>query len=140
MPEERYSIELVADSGGPRSPSPWKLPARWKIEVRGKSKPNLRFNAAIVDDGHLELVEGIAPYDKEFTASRVMVLFEPTREGRLSVVAYSDVSGIYTRHAAHESYAGGRILLDETLTSYQAGSLKVRRTTRHVVARFNNEI
>ena len=77
MPDEPYSIELVADSGGPRPPSPWKLPARWKIEVRGKSKPNLRFNPAIVHDGHLELVEGIAPYDKEFTASRVMVLCEP---------------------------------------------------------------
>lgn len=97
MPDEKHSIELVADSGGPRPPSTWKLPARWKIEVRGKSKPNLRFNAAIVHDGHLELVEGIAPYDKEFTASRVIVLIEPTREGRLSVVAYSDASGIYAK-------------------------------------------
>jgi len=123
MPDEPYEIELVADSGGPRPPSPWKLPARWKIEVRGKSKPNLRFNAAIVHDGHLELVEGIAPYDKEFTASRVMVLFEPAREGRLSVVAYSDASGSYTKQCAHESDGGGRILFDETITPYQAGSL-----------------
>jgi hypothetical protein len=123
MPDEKYSIELVADSGGPRRPSPWKLPARWKIEVRGKSKSNLRFNAAIVRDGHLELVEGIAPYDKEFTASRVIVLFEPAREGRLSVVAYSDASGTYTKQAAHESDGGGRILFDETITPYQAGSL-----------------
>jgi len=123
MPDEKYPIELVADSGGPKPPSPWKLPARWKIEVRGKSKPNLRFNAAIVHDGHLELVEGIAPYDKAFMASRVMVLFEPTREGRLSVVAYSDASGVYTKQAAHESDGGGRILFDETITPYQAGSL-----------------
>ena len=123
MPDEKHSIEIVADSGGARPPSPWKLPARWKIEVRGKSKPNLRFNAAIVYDGHLELVEGIAPYDKEFTASRVIVLVEPTREGRLSVVAYSDAGGMYTKHAAHESNGGGRILFDETITPYQAGSL-----------------
>jgi hypothetical protein len=123
LADETYSIEFVADSGGPRPLSPWKLPARWKIEVRGKSRPNLQFNAAIVHDGHLELVEGIAPYDKEFTASRVMVLIEPIREGRLSVVAYSDASGIYTRHAAHESDSGGRIVFDETITPYQAGSL-----------------
>ena len=123
MPDETHSIELVADSGGPKPPSPWKLPARWKIEVRGKSKPNLRFNAAIVHDGHLELVEGMAPYDKEFTASRVMVLFEPTNEGRLSVVAYSDACGVYTKQAAHEGDSGGRILFDETITPYQAGSL-----------------
>jgi hypothetical protein len=123
MPDEKYSIELVADTGGPRPPSPWKLPARWKIEVRSKAKPNLRFHAAIVHDGHLELVEGIAPYDKEFTASRVMVLIQPTREGRLSVVAYSDASGTYTKQAAHESDGGGRILFDETITPFQAGSL-----------------
>jgi hypothetical protein len=123
MPDETYSIEVVADSGAPRPPSPWTLPARWRIEVRGKSKPNLRFNAAFVRDGHLELVEGIAPYDKEFTASRVMVLIEPSGEGRLSLVAYSDASGIYTKQAAHESDGGGRIVFDETITPYQAGSL-----------------
>src|SRR6185503_6364725 len=123
MSDVKRSIEIVAESGGARPASPWTLPARWKIEVRGKSKPNLRFNAAIVYDGHLELVEGIAPDDKEFTASRVIVLVEPTREGRLSVAAYSDAGGMYTKHAAHEGKGGGRILFDETITPYQAGSL-----------------
>jgi len=121
--DEKHSVEIVADPGGPAPPSRWKLPARWRIEVRGKSKPNLRFNAAIAHDGHLELVEGIAPYDKEFMASRVIALFEPTREGRLSVAVYSEVTGIYTKHAFHESDRGGRILFDDTITPYQAGSL-----------------
>jgi hypothetical protein len=121
--DDKYQIEIVADPGGPRPPSPWKLPARWRIEVRGKSKPNLRFNAAIAHDGHLELVEGIAPYDKEFRASRVILLFEPTREGRLSVVVHSDASGSYTKQFSHESDGGGRIIFDETISQFQGGSL-----------------
>jgi len=121
--DDKYQIEIVATTGGPKPPSPWKLPARWRIEVRGKSKPNLRFNAAIAHDGHLELVEGIAPYDKEFTASRVIVLFAPTREGRLSVVVHSDAGGTFTKHAGHESDGSGRFVFDETITQYQIGSL-----------------
>ena len=121
--DENYQIELVANSGGPRPPSPWKLPARWRIEIRGKSKPNLRFAAAIAHDGQLELVEGIVPYDKEFTASRVILLFQPTREGRLSVVVYSDASGAYTMQSSHESDGAGRFLFDETITPFEGGSL-----------------
>lgn len=121
--DEKYAVEIVPDSGGRRPPSPWKLPARWRIEVRGTSTPNLPFHAAIAYDGRLELVDEVAPYDKEFTASRVVVLVEPMREGRLAVVIYSDAAGIYTKHASHESEGGGRFLFDETITPYQAGGL-----------------
>ena len=121
--DERYQIELVANVSGPRPPSPWKLPARWRIEIRGKSKSNLRFNAAIAHDGHLELVEGIAPYDKEFTASRLILLFAPTRDGRLSVVVHSDASGVYMKQFGHESDGAGRIIFDETIGQCQGGSL-----------------
>jgi hypothetical protein len=51
------------------------------------------------------------------------VLFEPTREGRLSVVVYSDASGFYTKHFSHESEGAGRILFDETISQFEAGSL-----------------
>jgi hypothetical protein len=121
--DEKYQIELVAASGGRRPPSPWKLPARWRVEIRGKSKPNLRFVAAIAHDGQLEVVEGLTPYDKEFTASRVILLFQPTREGRLSVIVYSDASGAYRMQSSHESDGSGRFLFDETITPFEGGSL-----------------
>jgi hypothetical protein len=104
-----------------RSSSPWKLPARWRMEVRGRG--GLKFRAALACDGHLELIEDVVPYDKEFSASRVIALFESAEEGDLSVVAFSDASGVYTRQCSFSGGRSGRILFDSNIPAYQAGSL-----------------
>jgi len=114
-------IDIVADEG--RNSSPWNLPARWRLEVRGNNDSKLKFRAAIAHDGHLELIEELAPYDKEFSASRVIALFESAEEGSLSVVAFSDASGVYTRQCSFSGGRSGRILFDSTIPAYQAGSL-----------------
>jgi hypothetical protein len=119
---DQYSIEIVAEEGQ-RPPSPWKLPARWNLEIRSQTSSQVTFRAAFAIDGHLELLETTTPYDKEFTASRVLVFFETTAGGSLSVVAYSDASGIYTQQAAHRGSGAGRIVFDETIGVYLAGSL-----------------
>jgi hypothetical protein len=48
---------------------------QWKLEVRDEGSP-IKFKAAIARGQHLELVEAIAPYDKEFTASSLVALFD----------------------------------------------------------------
>ena len=118
MSDDKSSIEIVADAG--RGHSPWKLPARWKLEVRGKA---VRFKAAIARDGILELIESVVPYDKEFTASRLIALFESMDESEISVVAYSDASGMYTRQCSFGGGRSGRILFDGNIPAFQAGSL-----------------
>ena len=121
MSNDQPTIDIVSDEG--RSSSPWKLPARWRLEVRGKGDSKLKFKAAIAHDGHLELIEEVAPYDKEFSASRVIALFESTDEGSLSVVAFSDASGIYMRQCSFSGARSGRILFDSNIPAHQAGSL-----------------
>jgi hypothetical protein len=118
---DRPTNVIVAEEG--RSSSPWKLPARWRIEVRGRNDPHLRFRAAIACDGHLELIEAAAPYDKEFSATRVIALFESVEESDLSVVAFSDASGMYMRQCSFSGGRSGRILFDSSIPAYQAGSL-----------------
>ena len=118
MSDDKLPMDIVADAG--RSHSPWKLPARWKLEVRGRA---VRFKAAIARDGILELIESVVPYDKEFTASRLIALFESADESELSVVAYSDASGMYTRQCSFGGSRSGRILFDGNIPAYQAGSL-----------------
>jgi hypothetical protein len=121
VPSDKPTIDIVADQG--RSSSPWKLPARWRLEVRGTDDSKLRFKAAIARDGHLELIEEVAPYDREFSASRVIALFESAEGGGISVVAFSDASGIYTRQCSFSGGRSGRILFDSNIPAYQAGSL-----------------
>jgi len=119
--KDQPTIDIVAEEG--RGNSPWRLPARWRLEVRGKGDSQLKFRAAIAHDGHLELIEEVAPYDKEFSASRLIALFESAEEGGLSVVAFSDASGTYTRHCSFSGGRSGRILFDSNIPLYQAGSL-----------------
>ena len=71
----------------------------------------------------MELIEEMAPYDKEFSASRLIALFESAEEGGLSVVAFSDASGVYMRHCSFSGGRSGRILYDSNIPAYQAGSL-----------------
>ena len=113
---------VIVDEEG-RNSSPWRLPARWRLEVRSSDDSNLRFRAAIACDGHLELVEAVAPYDKEFSATRVIALFESVEECDLSVVAFSDASGMYTRQCSFSGARSARILFDSNIQAYQAGSL-----------------
>ena len=114
-------IDIVAAEG--RSSSPWKLPARWRLEFRGKPDSPLKFRAAIAHDGNLELIEDFTPYDKELSASRLIVLFESAEERGLSVAAFSDASGTYMRHFSGSGGRSGRILFDASITAYQIGSL-----------------
>jgi hypothetical protein len=115
------TIDIVAAEG--RSDSPWKLPARWRLEIRGRDGANARFKAAIALDGYLELVEEAAPYDREFKASRVIVLFESVGDQPLSVTAFSDASGAYLRQFSGSGGRSGRIIFDSSISAYQAGSL-----------------
>jgi hypothetical protein len=94
---------------------------QWKLEVRDEGSP-IKFKAAIARGQHLELVEAIAPYDKEFTASSLVALFDST-DGNLSVVAYSDASGIYSKQCSFSGGPSGRILFDARIPVYLAGSL-----------------
>jgi hypothetical protein len=119
--KDESTINIVAEEGHSRSP--WKLPARWRVEVRGKGGSQQKFKAAIAHDGHLELIEEIAPYDKEFSASRLIALFESGEEGSLSVVAFSDASGVYRQHCSFSGGRSGRILFDSNIPAYQADSL-----------------
>ena len=115
------TIDIVAAEG--RSDSPWKLPARWKLEVRGSDDANAKFKAAIALDGYLDLVEEAAPYDREFRASRVIVLFESVEDQPLSVTAFSDTSGAYLRQFSGSGGRSGRIIFDSSISAHQAGSL-----------------
>jgi hypothetical protein len=121
MSDDDVAVEIVAETG--HSDSPWKLPAKWRLEVRGKPRVKLAFKAAIARDGHLELIEATTPYDQEFTASRLIALFEAVDEGTLEVVAYSDASGAYLKQCSFAGDRGGRILFDSHLPAFQAGSL-----------------
>ena len=119
MSDDDSPVNIVA-SAVPGS-SPWKLPAHWKLEVRGKG--GMRFKAALARDGELELIEATVPYDKEFEASRLIALFESADENTLSVVAYSAASGTYTRHCSFAGSRAGRILFDDGIPACLAGSL-----------------
>ena len=115
------AIAIVASEG--RSSSPWKVPARWRLEIRGGDGSNPRFKAAIALDGHLDLLDEVAPYDREFSASRLIVLFESVGEANLSVVVFSDASGAYMRQFSGSGGRSGRIIFDSSIPAYQAGSL-----------------
>ncbi len=122
MSEDEFKIKIESASG-PAPETPFPVPARWRIEVRSFSGPDVDFKGAIARDGRLELIESSTPLDRAFTASRIIGLFEAAEGCKLQVTSFIEVDGQFQKQAMFGGDRAGKFIFEPSLQAYGAGSL-----------------
>jgi Uncharacterized protein conserved in bacteria (DUF2059) len=112
----------LAEATGSPSETPFRIPTRWRIEIRAFSGPDFEFKGALGHDGELELIETSTPFDKTFTGTGMIGLFQAPKGHKLRVASYFERDGQYLPHASFGSRAG-KLIFDASFQAYGAGSL-----------------
>jgi hypothetical protein len=102
----------IAEVVGEPIPSRYRVPARWRIEVRSDTGTDVGFKCAIAVDGTLQLVEAFTPYDFDFSAAKFRALFEAKTDAALNVSGYSDVGGEFRKMTAFSGSRSGQVIFD----------------------------